>query len=62
MPMSINSPTKPVADILKRATTDLAFRTQLLASPTAALSGYNLTSEERALLSDPQAVRAALDG
>ena len=62
MRMSINSPSKTVADILHRASTDQAFRTQLLASPTAALSGYTLTSEERSLLSDPQAVRAALDG
>lgn len=60
MPMSINSPSRAVAEILQRARTDAAFRTQLLASPTAALSGYNLTSEERALLSDTQAVRSVL--
>lgn len=62
MPMSINSPSKAVADILQRARTDAAFRAQLLASPMAALSGYNLTSEERALLADTQAVRSALGG
>lgn len=62
MPMSINSPSKAVADILQRARTDAAFRAQLLASPTAALSGYNLTGEERALLSDAQAVRSVLGG
>jgi hypothetical protein len=60
--MSINSPSKAVADILQRARTDAAFRAQLLASPTAALSGYTLTSEERALLSDAQAVRSVLGG
>lgn len=60
MPMSINSPSKAIADILSRAATDPSFRAQLLASPNAALAGYNLTAEERALLADPHAVRAAL--
>lgn len=60
MPMSINNPSKAVADILRRAATDPAFRAQLLAAPAAALAGYNLTAEERALLSDAQAVKAAL--
>ncbi len=62
MPMSINSPSKAVADILKRASTDAAFRSQLLATPGAALASYSLTDEERALLSNAQAVRAALGG
>lgn len=62
MPMSINSPSKLVADILQRARTDAAFRTQLLANPAAALAGYNLTADERALLADTQTVRAALGG
>lgn len=61
MPMSINSPSKNVAAVLNRAATDSAFRSKLLASPSAALSGFTLTAEERAVLSDPQAVKAALD-
>lgn len=60
MPMSINSPSKAVADILQRARTDAAFRSQLLSAPGAALANYSLTDEERALLSNPQAVRAAI--
>jgi hypothetical protein len=60
--MSINRKSKTVADILDRAATDSAFRTMLLMNPAAALAGYTLTDEERAALSDPGAVKAALGG
>lgn len=60
MPMSINRSSPAVNDVLRRATSDSAFRNQLLSNPSAALAGYNLTAEERASLSDSQAVKAAL--
>jgi hypothetical protein len=60
--MSINRSSKNVNDVLTRAASDASFRALLLASPSAALANYSLTSEERAALSDPQAVRAALQG
>lgn len=62
MPMSINRKSKVVDAILTRAASDAAFRNQLLANPAAALAGYSLTDEERAALSDPEAVKAALGG
>ena len=62
MPMSINRSSRNVNDILTRAASDASFRTLLLSNPSAALANYSLTNEERAALSDPQAVRAALQG
>ncbi len=52
MPMSINSPTRAVSEIIQRAVSDAAFRNLLYTDPGAALAGYNLTADERAALSD----------
>jgi hypothetical protein len=59
--MSINRSNKTVNEILSRAAADSGFRAWLLASPGAALAGYTLADADRAALSDPHAVRAALD-
>lgn len=61
MPMSINRTSQTVNEIIQRALKDAGFRNQLLSDPAAALSGYTLTADERAALSDPKAVKAALD-
>lgn len=60
MPMSINRKSKTVAEILDRAARDAAFRSLLLANPAAALTGYNLSNDERAALSDRETVIALL--
>lgn len=39
-----------IDDVLERLVTDDAFRTQLASDPDAALTGYDLTDEDRALL------------
>jgi len=44
-------------DILERAMSDAAFRALLARDPAAALAGYDLTPEERALF-HPSAARA----
>ncbi|MCO6453410.1 MAG: hypothetical protein J5I90_21690 [Caldilineales bacterium] len=62
MPMSINGKNKTVAEILNRASTDAAFRNLLYTDPGAALAGYNLSDADRAALSDPETVKAALNG
>ena len=62
MPMSINRSSKNVTEVLTRAASAASFRTLLLSNPSAALANSSLTNEERAALSDPQAVRAALQG
>jgi hypothetical protein len=36
--------------VLERASTDAAFRAQLVSKPDAALAGYSLTADERAAL------------
>jgi hypothetical protein len=37
-------------EVVERASTDAAFRTQLQINPEAALAGYGLTAEEKAAL------------
>jgi len=39
-----------LAELVERASTDAAFRSQLTSDPTSALAGYDLTGEERAAL------------
>ena len=41
-----------VAEVIARALLDARFRSQLVVDPDAALSGYDLTEEERAKLGD----------
>lgn len=60
MPMSINRSNMTVKEILDRAAADATFRNLLYTDPGAALASYNLTDADRAALSDPSAVRAAL--
>jgi len=60
MPMSINRKDKTVAEILARAASDPAFRNLLYTDPGAALAGYNLSSVDRAALSDRETVQALL--
>ncbi|MCO6449635.1 MAG: hypothetical protein J5I90_02490 [Caldilineales bacterium] len=62
MPMSINGKNKTVAEILNRAATDAAFRNLLYTDPGSALAGYDLPADQRQALSDPEAVKAALNG
>ena len=40
-----------ITEVLGRAMSDAAFRTQLLAAPEQALAGYDLTDEQRTALS-----------
>jgi hypothetical protein len=42
---------KAVNEIIERATNDAGFRQQLLSSPLETLKGFDLTDEERDLLS-----------
>lgn len=39
-----------LATIVERASSDAAFRAQLASSPSSALAGYDLTTDERAAL------------
>ena len=39
-----------LAKVVERASTDSAFRAQLQSNPESALTGYDLTAEERAAL------------
>ena len=61
MPMSINGKNKTVAEILNRASTDSAFRNLLYTDPGSTLAGYNLNAADRSALSDPGALKIALD-
>lgn len=62
MPMSINRKDKTVTEILARTAADAAFRNLLYTDPGAALTSYNLSPADRAALSDPETVKAALNG
>ena len=39
-----------LAQVIERASTDAAFRSQLQSNPEAALAGYDLSAEEKAAL------------